>query len=338
MFRTKPTTSATVGVAALVLTFGLSAPCEVAAQTAQAFVIVQNGENSRSEENWQDGYLQATGIGTEDDLDNPVKAKAMALQAARTIAQARLVELVEGVAVRSRTNVSRATVADQIIATRTEGTVQHAVVVAKSVTWKAVPEAGSTTRYPEAVVTLRVCMQNFAPACREHGGSGPGVTQTLAPPVTLDSGASGDGSGRTAAGEPTMTASDHNTQPVSQTKGEITQAAAQATGVILNLKGTFAYQPSLSPIVQDPDANVVYDNSMIDRAALLKRGPMQYTSNVEQARGIPAVGGQPHVVDVQNVTADGRLVISHRDAAILRAADGRSELLSQARIAVAQHG
>ena len=108
--------------------------------------------------------------------------------------------------------------------------------------------------------------------------------------------------------------------------------------MILNLRGAFQYTPSLSPTVRDENGNVVYENAKVEKAALFKRGPLQYTTNVQQAKSLNMMGKQPYVVDVQRVTSDGQIVISNADAAVLRAANGQSGVLKQAKVAVAQHG
>lgn len=340
-------------------------PAAAHAQSQGAFTRTSSSQEGRSVEDWQRGFLQATGIGTSEPKENPVQAEAMALQAARVVAQARLVKLISGVAIRSRSVVEDASLNKQLIESKAKGSIQGAVTVDKSVEWVSGGSYGSGKRFPKAKVTLRVCMQNFAKACQQHGGGGTGLYQQMQPVLEKNkqggtggqtqSGSTGTGgqaqSGGTGSSEQMQgdgtgsetdggasTGSSPNVQAASAESGNLADKAQKATGVILNLRGAFQYTPSLSPKVRDENGNVVYENAKIEKAALFKRGPLQYTTNVQQAKSLKIMGEQPYVVDVQRVTSDGQIVISNADAAVLRAANGQSSVLKKAKVAVAQHG
>lgn len=356
--------------AALLLAVGLVATTGwssgAVAQSSDAFVRTEKTENAEVVENWQQGYLQATGIGTSDPMDNQVQAKAMALQAARVVAQARLVELIEGVTLRSKIVVENAAVGKQLIASEAKGTIEGAVTVDKSVKWVSSNDYGSGEKIPEAKVTLRVCMQNFAKACQQHGGGGAGLYQQMQPIVDKAQAAreqraqnqggqqtgnqqtgsqqtgsqqTGTGSGTGATtGSGSATGTSGNVQQASAVTGNLAETAKNASGIVLNLRGAFRYNPGLAPVIQAENGKVVYDKGMISNVAYAKNGPVQYAATVQQAKSIEVTGGSPYVVNVQNVTQDGALVISNEDAAVIRAANGHSDLLKQARIAVAQRG
>lgn len=316
-----------VGTAVTIALLAAAVATPARAQATEPFVQSEDAENGQTTENWRQGYLQATGIGTADPGDNPVQAEAMAVQAARVVAQSRLLKLISGVTIRSKNLVKNASLDKQLIATEAQGSLEGAVTVDKQVEWVSGSQYGSSKSYPKATVVMRVCLRNFARACQQHGGGGAGVYQQMQNVLNDQPDEAGaetaDAAGRSARG---------------QISGDLADAAEQATGVILNLRGAFQYTPDLTPVVKDADGKVVYAYDMIDRAAVMKNGPLQYVTDIQEATSLDQLGDHPYVVDVQNVTSDGTIIISNRDAAVLRAANGRSGLLDQAQVAVAQRG
>jgi len=307
--------------------------------TAEPFVQKQREGNATVVENWREGYLQVTAIGTADPRENVVQAEAMALEAARVLAQARLVELVQGVTVRSKALVQNVKLDQKTTATEAKGTLKHAVTVDQTVNWVGGSQYGGD-KFPKAEVTLRLCTHANAPACRQHG-SRAGLTQELRP----QDGEQQDGEQQAAdapeAGDgDAARAGETGDQPADAgTDGQrVADEVLNASGVILRLPAAMSYTPNLSPVVVDRDGAVVYGPEQQTEKAYVEHGPLQYTRGVEHARQLDLLGDRPLVVDVVEVSSDNRLVIANEDAAAIRAAAGQSQVLAEGRVALAPQG
>lgn len=123
----------------------------------------QNNDPFREESaigttDWTQGTLEATGQGTARYMGNKAQEELLAKQAARTMAQARLVELVRGVRVTGLTTLDAHARSDTRAATRIRGMLKGAQTVTETVTW----QPDSESRRGESVlaeVTLRLCLQ-----------------------------------------------------------------------------------------------------------------------------------------------------------------------------------
>lgn len=111
---------------------------------------------------WTNGYVEATGQGSSRYMGNRVQEELMAKQAARTTAQARLLEIIKGIRLTGLTTIGTLGSGDTRAATRIKGTLRGARQISEQVTW----HEDKTSRRGETVlaeVTLRVCI---TPTCQ----------------------------------------------------------------------------------------------------------------------------------------------------------------------------
>jgi hypothetical protein len=112
---------------------------------------------------WTDGYVEATGYGSARYMGNKVQEELMARQAARTSAQARLLEIVNGVRLTGLSTLGTESQNNTRAATRIKGTIKGARVMKEDANW----HEDKTSRRGEVVmaeVTLRLCI---SPRCAE---------------------------------------------------------------------------------------------------------------------------------------------------------------------------
>jgi len=241
---------------------------------------------------WKSGIIEVTGRGTSSYRGNTVQQELMAVEAARAVAQKKLAESLSGVRVFARTTVFDMVSAHQMVETTVDGMVQGAVPVSEKVTWIADSRDGYG-RAPWAEVTLRLCMNRLAPECVP-------VQRTVyesfdffraLPPATLVFG--------------------------SEDAGRYLNASYEGyTGLVLDL-GKLHYLPVLSPEVVTEDGKLVFAGRRVDPRILAQRGPVRYSDNLADAIASPLVGRNPIVVKVVDITADNKMVIDPRDAAVI---------------------
>lgn len=142
-----------------VLTFLFSLALITSAQAEDPFIETSQLGTT----DWVEGYVEATGQGTSRYMGNRIQEELMAKQAARTVAQARLLEIVKGVRITGLTTIGAQAQGDTRAATRIKGTLRGAKTVDEKATW----HKDDTSRRGEVVmaeVTLRLCV---SPACTE---------------------------------------------------------------------------------------------------------------------------------------------------------------------------
>lgn len=296
---------------------------------AMAQNVTIKKENGGALLNWEKGYFEATGRATARPDPNPVKMKLQAIEAAKVVAQARLVEALEGVQLVGGTLVQDAEFGGQKIMTKIKGTLASAVVVDEKADFMPAPTVPGG-QVVEGTATVRVCLMNRSPECSKFGGGGPGLYQALA--VTE------------VAPKP------KDPLTVEQAKAEVAAAPAPApapaaapaapppapSGLVLSLGGTLDYVPMLAPEVITSAGKTVYSVTQIEPQAVVAYGPMQYVDSVDRAKSLELIGGNPLVVKISNVNAANQLVVSSEDGAkIVAAATGNPNFLSGAKVALA---
>lgn len=226
---------------------------------------------------WQAGYVEATGQGTSRYMGNRIQEELMAKQAARTTAQARLLEQVKGVRLTGLSTLGAEAQGDTRAATRIKGTLKGARTVTETVTW----HKDDSNRRGEVVfaeVTLRLCTQ---PSCTQTDQNL--TTASLKAKATKD----------TAPSIPTPDT---------------------VNGVIIDLDNAL-YLPALSPEIINEEGTVLYSQDTVPSAIAREKGLIHYTKTVEQARALALSGQAPLVLTAQRITKDNRIVLSNTDGA-----------------------
>ncbi|MEE9274400.1 MAG: caspase family protein, partial [bacterium] len=95
--------------------------------------VVHSGGRSAVRLKWDDGYIEVKALGTADPalVFSVVQGKAMAVEAARALAYAKLAEAVEGVSVDGVTLVKNALLQSQVVRTRVKAHIKNARVLSE---------------------------------------------------------------------------------------------------------------------------------------------------------------------------------------------------------------
>ncbi|MDV7339132.1 hypothetical protein RYZ26_05985 [Terasakiella sp. A23] len=229
---------------------------------------------------WAEGYIEATGQGTARYLGNRIQEELMAKQAARTTAQAHLLEIMKGIRVTGLTTLNEKAQSDARAATRIKGTIKGARVLSEKATWHKDKES----RRGEVVlaeVTLRVCV---SPVCSDTEKDV--TTATL----NLD----------TADQKPIKAA-----------------AKVGPTAVIIDLEKAL-YLPALAPEVINEDGKIVYSQETVHPDAARMKGLIHYTKSVDAAQAMTLSGDAPLIIKAKQITKDNRIVLANKDATRLK--------------------
>lgn len=273
------------------------------------------GNGSTGVADWQEGYFEVTGRATSKYDTNRIKMKLMSLEAARVMAQFRLVELIEGVQITAGTKVVDASFSGQVVANRVKGALKGAVTIKEEITWSPSGTGGST-EVPEAAVTLRICFRDKAPACVKHGGGQQGVYRKLQidkvelPPIEEF--------------KPTVEEVAKAEEVLQEALKEAPVAIKVYTALIVSMDGE-PYQPSLAPEIVTNNGELVYAISQISPKALFRSGPVQFANTIEDARAIKLMGDNPLQMTAELLNSDGQIVLSDENASLVSAASAAGD-------------
>ncbi len=231
---------------------------------------------------WVEGYIEATGQGTSRYMSNRVQEELMAKQAARTVAQARLLEIIKGVRLTGLTTLSAHAQTDTHAATRIKGTLRGARVLNEKATW----QKDKSSRRGEVVmaeVTLRLCV---SPTCKETRQN---LTQ-----VSLD---------------------------LPQTNRKPTPLpSSEYSSVIIDLNQAL-YLPALSPEVINEKQETLYSQDTVNHGDGMIKGFVHYAKSVEKAKMLEVAGTSPLIINVKKISSDNKIVLSDTDGASMRTLD-----------------
>jgi hypothetical protein len=250
--------------------------------------------------NWEDGYIEVKAGATADmrDTVNQAHAYSMALKTARHLAYEKLAETVAGVNLIGDATYDRELMVDANLKTMVRAMIRNARVVEEN-------QSQFTDGSIWAEVTLGMMLYG------ENGLIRPSmdwynrrpVTPAPVPPVT--------GSAATAA------PSDNTVY----------------TGLIIDASGMGA-NPAMLPKIVSETGQVLFGTGKIDRNYAIKHGLMGYERNLEKAKVLDRVGGNPLVVSPLSVQGRNHtdFLVSQQDAERIREAAARQDFLSQCRV------
>lgn len=231
---------------------------------------------------WIEGYVEASGNGTSRYMGNRIQEELMAKQAARTTAQSRLLEMINGVRLTGISTLGAQGLGDTRAASRIKGTLRGARLVSEKVTWHE-DKSSRRGEVPMAEVTLRLCM---SPVCKDT-------------PVNLTTASLFDSTQKTVT--------------------KLTEKSVQSDGpsaIIIDLEQAL-YLPALAPEVINEDNETIYSQDIVDQDAIQQNGLIHYSKSVEKARMLPVSGSNPRVIKAVRITKDNRIVLSNSDGARL---------------------
>ncbi len=220
-----------------------------------------------------------------------------AVTAAKVVAQRRLVELLEGVAVVSETTVKDSELASDTIKTAVTGFIKGAQVVMQD--WNAQEES--------ALVIIKVGMngpKGFAAVMYEKILTEPKIKQELDKPVYVP-------------------------------PADVPAAApAVYDGLIIDAT-EYSFRPALINRIFNPKGEVLYDPAKISQKVLVEQGCGEYTNSVDKARAALGKRGvkNPLVVKAAGTVSPSDLQVAEITAAEIFAANQTSGFMADARVA-----
>ena len=254
--------------------------------------------------NWQRGYIETTARGTARFTGNIAQEELMALEAARVLAKAGLVEMLNGIKVTGTTTVAQFMTRNSTVTARFSGLLRGAVPVAESVKWVE-DKAAKRGKVAVGRATYRVCLIHEDETCRKKAMA---VIDLVRPPS------------KTVA---------------STSQRGTTHRELVVTGLIVDL-GNKLFLPVLSPEIVTTEGKIVFSMTMVTKRHATGNSTVRYSTAVEYARKMQLVGANPMTVQAVDITDDNRIVVSARSAQrIASAVKEGATFLAEGRIVIA---
>jgi len=223
-----------------------------------------------------------------------------ATTAAKVVAQRRLVEMLEGVAVVSETTVKDSELASDVIKTAVVGFVKGAQVVLQD--WN---EADET-----ALVIIKVGMngpKSFGALLYDKILSEPKIRKELDKPAYI---------------------------PPADVSPPAPMAIGPYDGLIIDAT-SYSFRPALINRIFNPKGEVLYDPAKISQKVLVEQGCGEYTNSVDKARAALGKRGvkNPLVIKAAGTVSPSDLQVSDDTAVLIFSANQASGFMADARVA-----
>ena len=288
---------------------------------------------------WVNGFIVATGQGTASPKEQKTVARLKALRAAEVSAQRALLEVIKGVRIDAQTTVRNMLLEEDVINTRVEGFLKGAMITKKNVEM--------VDGVPLATVEMKVCMTGAAGEC----ASKPSLVGVLdidrrkeppfvpaerfvliVPPGAKIPPPPGANEQPAAAIEPAPAVAVpppappviqpmEPPAPVASAKPPAYDSTKPVTGIILNLDGRY-FEREVLPVVittgADNSYKTVYSVKCVNPSIVRTFGAVRYADNLDSARQIQTIGGNPLILSVETVTKENMLLVRSEDAGIIR--------------------
>jgi hypothetical protein len=219
-----------------------------------------------------------------------------AVTAAKVVAQRRLAEMLEGVAVVSQTTVRDSELASDIIKTAVTGFVKGTQIVVQD--WNSQEET--------ALVILKVGVngpKSFAAIMYEKILTEPKIRQELNKPAYVP-------------------------------PADIPASSAAYDGLIIDATD-YSFRPALINRIFNPKGEVLYDPAKISQKVLVEQGCGEYTNSVDKAKAALGKRGvrNPLVVKAAGTVSPSDLQVADETAVQIFAANQTSGFMADARVA-----
>lgn len=251
--------------------------------------------------NYEDGYVEAVGIGAVDpEKVKGTNARPMCLRAATVDGYRNLLEATKGIQVDSRTTIRDFVTESDVINAAVSGLVKGAQVVTKDYLSDGTCE-----------VTLRMSLSGrFA--------------QTIIPKAIQD---------EQKREMPPPAPPKPETPPVKP--GPVPAAAPVYTGMVVDARGLGA-RPAMSPKILDEAGAEVYGSMIVDKTYAISQGISGYARDLTAAQGNQRVTDNP--VTVKGLSAEGAgkadIKISSDDARQIRSAEENLNFMKKCRVMI----
>lgn len=244
----------------------------------------------KSKTDWEKSVVRAKGYGVAaDHIKNKAQAKILAREAAITMAQRRLLEVIKGVNINSTQTVKNAQIQSDVIKKRVAGLIKGAKIIEEKQ-----PAEGTY------MVVLEV---------KFYGQDG--IMKAILPKLKDQTG-SNDSSelqvNETNKGQEKQTTAPQSTEFDKQNLGKY-------TGVIINTINV-NLEPAMFPKIYSANNKLVYGIDMLNSDGVITNGIVGYNRSLNAAKANPRVGSNPLVVNAQGAAGDTKadLVLAAADA------------------------
>lgn len=268
-------------------------------QKARKYLSDNNAEiTSTSEQAYTQEYILMNGEGLPKKGTTGTQRRLTAITAAKVVAQRRLVELLEGVAVISETTVKDSELASDMIKTAVSGFIRGTQVVVQD--WNE--------REGTALVIIKAGLngpKGFASILYDKILSDPKVKNELEKPVYAP--------------------------PVDVYPPAIDVAY---DGLVIDATD-YSFRPALINRIFNDKGEVLYDPSKISQKVLVEQGCGEYTNSVDKARAALGKRGvkNPLVVKASGTLSPSDLQVADDTAARIFSANQKSGFMADARVA-----
>lgn len=265
---------------------------------------------------WSKRYIFAVGVGAPiPNATSKAQAYATAQTAAINDARRKLLEIIKGVHLTSKTTIQNQVVSSDKIRTRLEGTLRMAQPI------------GSPRTFPDGRVEVRMAApldqmipQDIAYPKQDFGTQKwESTPQHVAPPKAYNEPGIDFPSGlgnKSVPSSSSMSAASNN--PV-------------FTGLIIDTRGQHL-SPALSPKVYDETGKEVYGTAYTERKWAIKLGVVGYAKTLEQARRNDRVQGNPLTIKALRKKSQTDIILSNHDAQYLRSIANHLSFLRECRV------
>jgi len=273
-----------------------------AGSTTDQIAVNDGGQNdvvaSASRTNWEDGYVEVMAGATADTAEtvNMAHAFSVASKTARHLAYEKLAETVNGLNLYSDATYDRELMVDANLRTVMRAMIRNARVV---------DEKQSQFADGSIWVEVTLGMKMFG----EDGLIQPSIDWQQRQPVST---------------QPAPAPVPVKPAPA----GDVTY-----TGLIIDAGGLGA-SPAMLPKLKTEGGKVIYGTGEIDKDYVMRFGIMGYQNDLEAARKIDRVGGNPLVVKAAGVSGKNRtdFVLSIADAERVLKASAATNFLKECRV------
>ena len=256
--------------------------------------------------NYGDRTIQAIGIGfIPENVINAGQARRSAMRIAKQDALRQLIEIVNGVNVKSETTVSGA-MFDDVIKTQVQGAIRGARRIGDP---KYLSDTSVEVVYEVKMADISLVLLPMA---------------EKAPTLTFDN-VNVTVSGTVAAAPEQQQAGTADTGVKS----------GGVTGIIIDGTG-LGLRPAMSPRILNQGGSVVYGPGQYSRDYAAANGVVGYAKSLDQAKSDTRVQGNPLIIRGASTSGStsADVIISNTDAGKLAVADGAAGLLKNCRVMI----
>jgi len=313
---------------ALVLA-GWTAPEKWWEEEETPLVQTSEGEQASGLTNWEDGYVESTGMGSVDlsKAVNIIQARALALDAARVRAYGQMAETVLGFHITSQITVRDGLVKDSEQKMRVEGFIKGARVLEENVEEAAEGSLLARVRVGILLARRHPGLKAEPPTALRPGAKPRALSQVILPTVS--------------AAEAEQRAPRYRNRPVhpfyqGMEEPFVLPAEGDYSGLIVDARGSGG-QPSMSPKIFTPGGEEVWGTLDVVPEYALSYGIAGWAHDLEVASASARAGENPLVVPAAPPGARGfteedpiktYFLVDERQADFILAMDQRTHFLS----------